>query len=185
MRTVAVTVWLCWVAVFAASASWAAGPSYRIGPGDLIEVSVWRDENLTREILVPPDGWISFPLLGDIQAAGRTVSELRDLFRKGLVKYVPDTPVSVFLKVPQSLKAYVIGKVNKPGQFPIGEDTTVLQILAMAGGLNPYAAADKILVLRQEGEGTVKLSFNYDEVKKGQALEQNVVLRRGDVVVVP
>ena len=156
-----------------------------LGPGDLLEISVWKDEALSRQVLVPPDGVISFPLVGDIQVKDLTVPGLRDLVRKRLAEYVPDAPVTVMLLQVNSLKAYVIGKVNKPGQFPINLDTTVMQILAMAGGLNPFASSSKILILRNENGKTVKIPFNYKEVEKGKQLGQNIVLKRGDVVVVP
>ncbi|MBW1722347.1 MAG: polysaccharide export protein [Deltaproteobacteria bacterium] len=159
--------------------------TYRIGPGDLIEVSIWRDENLTREILVPPDGVISFPLIEEIEVTSLTVPQLREKITRKICEYIPDATVTVILLKANSLMAYVIGKVNQPGRYPITLNTNVMQILAMAGGLNPFAAPKKILILRVEGGKTLALSFNYDQVKKGENLEQNILLKRGDVVVVP
>ena len=159
--------------------------TYQIGPGDALEISVWRDESLSKEIFVPPDGIISYPLIGEIDVTRLTVPELRKSVMKKLGDYVPDATVTVMLLRANSLTAYVIGKVNKPGQFPIYMATNVMQILAMAGGLNPYAVPSKILVLRQKKGKTVALSFDYNEVKKGEGLEQNILLERGDVVVVP
>ena len=158
---------------------------YRIGPGDVLEISVWKDESLYREISVPPDGVISYPLLGDIEAAGVTVTMLRKIITERLSEYVPDATVTVILKNVNSLQVYVIGKVNNPGQFPITMDTTVMQILAMAQGLNPFAAAGNITILRRRQNVTVKIPFSYKEVEKGGNLEQNIILKRGDVVVVP
>ena len=159
--------------------------TYQIGPGDALEISVWKDESLNKEIFVPPDGIISYPLIGEIDVTRLTVPELRDNVMKKLGEYVPDATVTVMLLRANSLTAYVIGKVNKPGQFPVNMDTNVMQILAMAGGLNPYAVPGKILVLRLKEGKTVALSFDYNEVKKGEGLEQNILLERGDVVVVP
>ena len=159
--------------------------TYRIGPMDVLEISVWKDESLNRELSVPPDGIVAYPLIGDIQAAGITVTELRNSITEKLAEYVPDATVTVMLKKIESLKAYVIGKVNNPGEFPITMETTVMQILAMARGLNPYADAKDIQILRRRQNITIKIGFNYREVEKGINLRQNIVLQRGDVVVVP
>lgn len=159
--------------------------SYPVGPGDVLEISVWKDENLTREVIVPPDGVVSFPLIGDIDVNKMTVPLLRETVRERLSEYFEDTNVTVMLKQINSLRAYVIGKVNNPGQFPINMDTTVIQLLAMAGGLNPYAEGEKINILRQNGNQTVRMSFDYKQVSKGEALDQNIFLQRGDVIIVP
>ncbi len=163
----------------------AESNSYKINPGDTLEISVWKDESLTREIVVPPDGIISFPLIKDIAVSNLTVEELRDIARKKLSAYIPDANVTVILRNTPSMTAYVVGKVNKPGQFPITLETNVMQILAMAGDLNPYAAGSRILILRQEKGQNIKIPFDYNEVKKGDNLKQNIFLKRGDVVVVP
>jgi polysaccharide biosynthesis/export protein len=163
----------------------ASGPLYTIGPGDSLEISVWRDESLSREVIVPPDGVISFPLIGDINTHGITVADLRAKVTKKLGDYVPDATVTVILKNYNSLKTFVIGKVKNAGAFSITLDTNVMQVLSMAGGLNPYASEDKIHILRQVKGGTINIPFNYGEVLKGRNLEQNIVLQRGDVVVVP
>ena len=159
--------------------------SYTIGAGDVLEISVWKDESLTRQLVVPPDGVISFPLIKDITVTNLTVSQLRHEITKRLEDFVPDATVTVMLMQINSLQAYVIGKVNKPGQFPINQDTTVMQVLAMAGGLNPFAAAGRIFILRQKNGRNIAIPFNYSEVVKGKNLEQNITLQRGDVVVIP
>ena len=159
--------------------------TYIIGPGDILEISVWKDENLTRDVVVPPDGVLSFPLAGDININKMTVTVLRDTVAKRLTEYYETANVTVMLKQINSLKAYVIGKVNKPGEFPITMDTTALQLLSMAGGPNPYAKEENISILRQSGNKTVRMTFSYDEVSKGKNLEQNVFLQRGDVIIVP
>ena len=163
----------------------AAESTYQIGPGDVLEISVWKDESLSRELVVPPDGVISFPLIGDLDVKYLTVTDVRNAVTKKLSEYVPDATVSVILVKLDSLRAYVIGKVNKPSQFEITMETTVMQILSMAGGINPFADGDKIIILRQINNKTVKIPFNHDQVMKGENLQQNILIQRGDVVVVP
>jgi len=167
------------------SAYSAEQPGYHIGPGDVLEISVWKEESLSREVIVPPDRIITFPLIGDINIATMTVTELRHEISKRLQDFVPEATVTVMLRQINSLKAYVIGKVNKPGLFPIDMETTVMQVLAMAGGLNPFAADSKIYILRHENGEMKKIPFDYHEVEKGKNLAQNIILKRGDVIVVP
>jgi len=175
---------------FAVFAIWnntllAEESTYHIGPGDILEISVWKDEALSRELVVPPDGVISFPLVGDIDVTHMTVKALREAVKERLAEYVPDATVTVMLLAINSLKAYVIGKVNKPGEFPINLDTNVMQVLSMAGGLNPFASESNIIILRQEKGTPVKIPFDYEDVEDGDNLDQNILLKRGDVVVVP
>jgi polysaccharide export outer membrane protein len=158
---------------------------YNLNPGDEIEISVWKDESLSRQLIVPPDGFISFPLIGDIDANDLSIPELREIITKKLSEYVPDATVTVMLVRGAGLKAYVIGKVNRPGEFPLGIDTNVMQILSMAGGLNPFASAGDVIILRQKKTSIIKIPFNYKEVENGKKLEQNILLKTGDVIVVP
>jgi polysaccharide biosynthesis/export protein len=158
---------------------------YAIGPGDTLEISIWRDESLSREVIVPPDGIISFPLIGDINVNGMTVADLRSVVRKKLSDYVPDATVTVILKAFNSLRAFVIGKVKNPGMYPITLDTNVMQILSMAGGLNAYASENSIHILRQIKGKSIKIPFSYGDVVKGRNLQQNITILRGDVIVVP
>jgi polysaccharide export outer membrane protein len=159
--------------------------TYRVGAEDVLEISVWREETLKKEALVRPDGGISYPLIGEVQAAGKTVLEIQEDIAKRLEKFIPDPAVSVAILKVGSQRIYVIGKVNKPGDFPVGRYVDVLQALSMAGGLTPFADANDIRVMRREGERQVVLPFEYSRVVRGQKLEQNVQLRAGDVVVVP
>ena len=161
------------------------GIGYRIGSGDILEISVWKEESLSREVVVPPDLTIAFPLIGEIKIKGMTVSDLRREVTKKLNDFIPEATVTVMLRQINSLRAYVIGKVNKPGQFPIDLDTTTMQLLAMAGGLNPFAATGKIYILRHQAGKMIKIPFDYREVEKGKNLEQNIIIRRGDVIIVP
>lgn len=158
---------------------------FRIGTGDVIEISVWKDDTLNREVVVPPDRIISYALIGDIDTTGMTITELRKEVTKRLSEYVPDATVTVILKSINSLKAYVVGKVNRPGIIAINMDTTVMQALAMTGGLNPFASEGKIHILRRQNNITIKIPFNYKQVLKGENLKQNIILQRGDVIVVP
>ena len=161
------------------------GICYQIGSGDVLEISVWKEESLIREIIVPPDLTIAFPLIGEINIKGMTVSDLRRAVTKRLNDFIPEATVTVMLHQINSLRAYVIGKVNKPGQFPIDLDTTTMQLLAMAGGLNPFAATGKIYILRHQDGKMIKIPFDYREVEKGKNLAQNIIIRRGDVIIVP
>ena len=167
------------------SQTFAVASEYTVGPGDVLEISVWRDENLFRKVVVPPDGIISFPLIGDINTQGMTVADIRKNVAQKLKEYVNDAVVTVMLIEINSMNGYVIGKVKKPGVFPILMDTSVMQMLSMAGGLNPFASETSIHVLRREKNSTIKIPFNYKEVLKGEDLGQNIVLQRGDVIVVP
>jgi polysaccharide export outer membrane protein len=185
MKTIALGILLTLLCLFTGQSVFATDNYYRVGPDDVLEISVWRDDSLSREIVVPPDGIISFPLIGDIDVNNMTVADLRNRVTKKLAEFIPDATVTVILKQIKSLKAYVIGKVKNPGEFGISMDTTVMQVLSMAGGLNPYAAEDKIHILRQMKDKTIRIPFNYDDVVKGRNLEQNIILKRGDVVVVP
>ncbi|MFO1204689.1 MAG: polysaccharide biosynthesis/export family protein [Burkholderiales bacterium] len=159
--------------------------TYKVGAEDVLEISVWREDTLKKEVLVRPDGGISYPLIGDVHVAGKTVFEIRDEVAKRLEKFIPEPAVSVAILKVGSQRVYVIGKVNKPGDFPVGRYVDVLQALSMAGGLTPFADANDIRVMRRDGDRQVVLPFEYGRVVRGQKLEQNVQLRAGDVVVVP
>jgi polysaccharide export outer membrane protein len=159
--------------------------TYRVGPEDVLEVSVWKEEGLKKELLVRPDGGASYPLIGEVQAAGKTVLEIRDEIGKRLEKFIPDPVVSVAILKVGSHRVYVIGKVQKPGDFPVGRYIDVLQALSMAGGLTPFADANAIRVMRRDNGKQVLLPFEYNRVVRGDKLDQNIQLRAGDVVVVP
>ncbi|MBI5237002.1 MAG: polysaccharide biosynthesis/export family protein [Deltaproteobacteria bacterium] len=158
---------------------------YLIGPGDVLDISVWKDEALTRSCVVRPDGAISFPLIGDVRAAGRTANQLKAEIGQRLDRYVPGTTLSVEIKQVNSMIIYVIGKVNAPGRFVMNSNVEVLQALATAGGLNVFAKKNKIKIFREEKNETTIFPFEYDEVVDGKRLDQNIRLKRGDVVVVP
>ncbi|MDD3579936.1 MAG: polysaccharide biosynthesis/export family protein [Desulfobacca sp.] len=173
------------VAAEAAVAQAVDVENYQLGPEDLIEISVWKEPELTKQLIVRPDGKISYPLIGEVQAAGKTVKELRDEIHKGLEKFVTDAQVTVLLLKAQHYKIYVVGKVNKPGEFVVGRPTTVMQALAMAGGLTPFASPGNIAVLHRSGDQEMVFPFDYKDVSRGYNLEENRILLPGDVVVVP
>lgn len=162
-----------------------ASVAYKVQPGDLLEIFVWKERDLQREVIVRPDGGLSFPLVGDIQAAGKTVTEIRDELAKQLREYVSNPTVSVSVKQAQGYKIYVMGQVNRPGEFTAVRPIDVVQALSMAGGLNPFAAANSIKVLRRENGEEKAIPFKYGQVEDGRKLEQNIILQSGDVVVVP
>ena len=162
-----------------------AAQEYQIGPEDLLQISVWREEGLTKEVLVRPDGGITFPLVGDVQAAGKTTLQLSNEINERLQKYVPDAVVTVAVQRIASNKIYVIGKVNKPGEYVAGRYLDVLQALSLAGGLTPFAAENGIKVIRRQQGKDLVFAFRYSEVKAGSSLEQNIILKGGDTIVVP
>lgn len=158
---------------------------YVIGPGDLIGISVWRDESLTRTVVVLPDGKISFPLVGELAAEGKTVAQLKQDLENSLSRYMADANLTVEVKQSNSMIVYITGRVNSPGRQLLVANTNVLQALSMAGGPNPFARKNKIRIFRQQEGKTAMFSFNYDDVMEGRHLETNIELKRGDVIIVP
>ncbi len=159
--------------------------AYRIGPGDILAITVWKNVDLSRVATVLPDGRISLPLLGEIVAAEKTVSELQTELTQKWRDYDTNPVVTVAVKQVNSFLVYIIGKVNTPGRFQLISQTSALQALAIASGLNPFAQGDKINIFRRRHGKTVIYPFNLEEVKKGIHLEQNILLAAGDVIVVP
>jgi polysaccharide export outer membrane protein len=158
---------------------------YVLGPEDTLEISVWKDETLTKQVVVRPDGKISFPLIGEVQAAGRTANDLRQELVKKISEYMPDPVVTVIMLGINSYKIHVIGKVNKPGTYTLGEIVNVMQALSLAGGFSPFADLSDIGILREDNKKQVRIKFNYEAVAKGKHLDQNINLKSGDVIVVP
>jgi polysaccharide biosynthesis/export protein len=167
------------------AASTAVPPDYVIGPEDMLQISVWKNDSLSRQLPVRPDGKVSMPLLHDIQAAGLTPMQLRDKITAGLQEYMPSPEVSVTVLEVRSYRVSVLGEVQKPGVLQLKAPTTVLEALALAGGFRDFASPSKIVIFRKNGRGqTERLRFNYNRAV-GAAGEDNVTLRSGDVVVVP
>lgn len=162
----------------------AAG-SYQVQPGDVLLVSVWREDDLRSEVIVRPDGWISLPLAGEISALGKTIDELRSEIERRLSIYISDLVVTVSAKALQGHKVYVIGKVARPGEFVLASRVDVMQALSMAGGTVRFANLENIRILRRIDGVEQVIPFNYALIEKGRGLEQNIWLEVGDVVVVP
>ena len=162
-----------------------ADSDYTIGPGDVLDISVWKEEALTKLVTVTPDGKISFPLIGAVQAGGKTLNELSVELANKLARFVPDLSLSVVVHQVNSMLVYVIGRVHNPGRFVLNANIDVLQALAMAGGLNPFAEQGNIKIFRESKDGKEIFEFDYNEVSAGKNLEQNIKLKRGDVIVVP
>ena len=158
---------------------------YRVQPGDVLHVSVWKEEGLDHEVLVRPDGGFSFPLAGDINAVGRTVEELRQEIADRLARYIPGLVVTVSVRQINGNKIYVLGQVNNPGEFVMNPRIDVMQALSIAGGTTAFASTNNIFVLRRQNGRQVALPFRLDDVVRRRNLEQNILLQSGDVVVVP
>jgi polysaccharide biosynthesis/export protein len=159
-----------------------APDSYRIGPEDQLLISVWKNDAMTRSVLVRPDGKIALPLLNDVQAAGLTALELRDVLTTKLKDFIPNPEVTVIVSDVRSLKVSVIGEVTRPGRYELKSWATVLDALALAGGFTQYASRSKIIILHPKGKSMEKIPFNYNEVSGKQ---ENFYLRNGDIVLVP
>lgn len=167
------------------AAAQPAPQDYTLNPGDQLEISVWKEPDLTKTVQVRPDGKFSVALAGEIVAAGRTVAQVQSDITSRLVKFIPEPVVTASLTVLEGNRVYVIGQVTKPGAYVMNPRLTVLQALSVAGGMTPFAAANDILVMRGSGRAQRMLPFRYAEVVRGRNLEQNVTLEAGDVVVVP
>lgn len=157
---------------------------FTIGPGDVLEISVWKDEALSRQVVVLPDGSISFPLVGRFAAGGKTVAQLKSEMEKKISRYVPEPDLTIIVQQVNSMVVYVVGKVNRPGHLPLNRNISVLQALSMAGGLNIFANPQEISIVRKDQTGTQVIPFNYQAVTEDNLMEGNIQLQRGDVVVV-
>jgi polysaccharide biosynthesis/export protein len=173
------------VALAWASGAMAQDPNYTVKPGDLLSISVWKEPDLQKETLVRPDGSFSFPLVGEVDAKGKTVADLTKTMGQRLAKYISDPVVTVSIQEIKGNKVYVIGQVNKPGEFIMNPSVDVMQALSMAGGTTPFASLGDIVVLRRTPAGKQALPFRYNDVVKGRRMDQNIDLQAGDVVVVP
>jgi polysaccharide export outer membrane protein len=162
----------------------AATAEYQIGPEDVLDISVWKNPELSRKVPVRPDGKISLPLVNDIQAAGLTPSELRQQLTARLAEFVPTPEVAVIVSEIQSLKVAVVGSVKTPGRFMLKSPATVLECIALAQGLTEFAARERIVVLRQNGSTTTRIPFNYRKVAEGSE-QENFFVKPGDIIVVP
>jgi polysaccharide biosynthesis/export protein len=171
-----------------ATESTGAPPSddvYVIGPEDVLSINVWKEPDITKEVIVRPDGKIGMPLLGDVQASGLTPGQLQDRIAEGLKKYVSGPTVSVIVNAIHSHVVYITGRVGSAGVYVLGAPTTIIELLIRAGGLGEFAKSEEIQILRKEGNEVQRLRFNYKQFIEGKDYKQNILLRRGDIVIVP
>ncbi len=160
--------------------------AYKVNPGDILEINVWKEEGMVQEVLVRPDGGISFPLVGNLVVQNLTLSQIEKAISDKLSQYLSDPVVTVLAKQLLGNKIYVIGQVNKPGEYVVNRYVDVMQVLSMAGGMTPFAAENSIVILRRDNNGQQQaIEFEYGELEDGDELEQNIMMQAGDVVVVP
>jgi len=158
---------------------------YTIIAGDVLQITVWKEDSLDREVIVLPDGAITFPLVGSINIQGKTPGEVEGLIKEKLKSFIPEASVAVVVKADLGHTVSVIGQVTKPGELVMGHHLTVMQALSQAGGLTAYANENRILILRRVEDKEIPIPFPYDDVSNGNELDSDIVLRPGDVVVVP
>jgi polysaccharide biosynthesis/export protein len=158
---------------------------YVIGPDDVLGIVFWRDADMTGDVTVRPDGMITLPLIRDIKAAGLRPDALREQIQKAAAKYIEDPNVTVVVRQINSRNVFITGQVMRPGPYPVSGQMTVLQLIAVAGGLNEFADEKGITITRSEGGKVQTLKFNYKDVARGKNMQQNIVLQPGDTVVVP
>jgi len=160
-------------------------PGYKLQAGDVITVSVWKEQDLQSDVLVRPDGSFSFPLAGEVDAVGHTVDDVRLTLVDRLKRYIPNPVVTVAVKLIGGNRIYVVGRVVHAGDFPLSSPVDVMQAIALAGGTTPFAAINDIVILRRQNGQQQSLHFHYSDVARGKDLSQNVLLQSGDTVVVP
>jgi polysaccharide biosynthesis/export protein len=164
----------------------SANPAYKIGNGDILEIVTWKEPDFTRQdVLVRLDGKISFPLLDDLQAAGRTTTELKSSIEAGLKKYIDAPHVTVTVRNPVSQRFYILGEVLKTGEYPIVKDLTVLQAFAIAGGFTQWASKKEIILFRHEGGQENVIQINYKNIVNNKDFSQNIKIKADDTIVVP
>jgi polysaccharide export outer membrane protein len=163
----------------------AMSSSYIVSPKDVLEIQVWKEPDFSRQVLVRPDGKITLPLIGDIQASGLSCMELKTLLTEKLKSFVDNPNVTVIVIEYQSKNFYIIGKVNQPGTYTLNPEMTILQALTVAGGLQEWADRDDIRIIRRSGGREEVFRFDYDKVISGKKLEQNIILEPNDTIIVP
>ncbi len=162
-------------------------PDYIMGPEDVLEITVWKNADLSKQVQVRPDGRISLPLIGDVSAVGRTAAQLTEEISARLKSYMENPTVSILVREVNSYQIYVLGEVNAPGKYPLKSKTTLLQAITIAHGFTQVAARNKIVVFRfgKDGEGLNKIKASYDDIVLRDGSDQNIELKPGDQIVVP
>lgn len=159
--------------------------AYKIGSGDILQILVWKEPDLSTEIFVRMDGMISLQLLNDIQASGRTPMQLKEDIEKRLKEFVEETTVTVIVKVPTSQKYYILGEIGRTGEYDLLKELTILQAFARAGGFTEWAAKTKIILLRIENGKEKIITINYKDIIKGKDFSQNILIKANDTIIVP
>jgi polysaccharide biosynthesis/export protein len=185
LRRWTIAGWVACVTMWSLSVQAAMDDNYILRPGDVVNVTVWGVPELDRALLIRPDGGVSFPLAGNLPAAGQTVAQLTKAITAKLKQYISDPVVTVALQENLGNKIYVTGRVVRPGVYQLNQDVDVLQAIALAGGLTPFADRDDIKILRREKGVERAIPFNFKQVQRGERLEQNIILHPGDTVLVP
>ena len=162
-----------------------AQDTYRLNPGDVLEISVWNEEALQKEVLVLPDGTISFPLVGILMVVNKTPEQVQSELKKKLSRLIPDPEINLTVRALEGNTIFIIGKVINPGRYPMIGPTDVVQALSLAGGFTPYAETENIQILRRTGNKQNVINFDYSKIADGKALDTNILLRSGDTIVVP
>ena len=158
---------------------------YTINPGDQLSVTVWKEADLTRRVVVRPDGAFSFPLVGDVQTDDKSVNDIEQIVTERLEPFIPDPVVTIAVEQVIGNNVYVIGQVQRPGEFVLASTIDVTQALSLAGGMTPFANLDKIKILRRINGQLMAIPFDYSDIEKGKRLNQSIILKPGDVVLVP
>ena len=158
---------------------------YLLNAGDILDISVWKEESLQKTVVVLPDGMISFPLAGEQQAVGKSVTEIEQGLKKSLAEYIEEPLVTVVVASVNGNTVHVLGKALTPGSFVMSQQLNVVQALSLAGGLSPYAEENNIIVLRQQAGGQKVIPVRYADIKKGRDISSNITLKSGDVIVIP
>lgn len=189
MKQTFVLLWILLSALVLPAAAQAKDAPFTVLAGDVLQITVWKEDGMDREVVVLPDGSITFPLIGAVKVQGLTPESVQALVKTRLKKYIPDAAVTVSVKAALGHTVNVIGQVVRPGEFIIGRRMTVMQALSQAGGLTPYAKTSRIIVIRhgqegKDGEG-VSIPIPYNDLVSGEALDKDLVLQPGDVIVVP
>jgi polysaccharide export outer membrane protein len=161
------------------------GHAFKLFPGDVLQITVWKEDGLDREILILPDGTFNFPLIGTVQTHDLSPQDLQALIKKRLEPFVPEAPVTVTVKAPLGHTVNVLGQVIKPGEIIMQGRLSVMQALSQSGGLTPYAQEEDIIVLRRTQTGKKSIPFPYEDIADGKNLDQDFDLEPGDVIVVP
>lgn len=171
--------------LFVFMSHFAIADSYLLNAGDVLGISVWNEETLQKEVIVLPDGRISFPLAGELEAKGKTVSQLQAAIKVKLTEYLSDPVVTVSVLNVSGNTIHILGKVTNPGIFVMSQPLDAIKALSLAGGLSPYAEENNIVILRRQGDRQETFPVRYAGIKKGRDLETNIMLKSGDVIVIP